>query len=347
MSDNQDNSTQDSSSDQNTQDSNQTPVVYEDSDRPKRKILPWAIGIGVGGAIVLGIVLIIIFTRKSTTSSGSGGGSKSSSTTSTGTVPSGGTCTNIGDCVYGTYCAQNSTCMVGTPKQTGDNCTDHNQCVIGTYCPTGVQQCVTGGPGLFGDTCQTNTDCSIPYICQSQLKVCATTSTSTSSSTVPSCTKLGVYRLIHNTDFQLLESTSPTLPDGTWTYYPNALPIWYGCATGGTGMVPLYRWLKSSTGDSMWSPSNLTLFTGGSGNQGYSVTNSGQPIFYVYSSKVSDSVLPLYSLYGHQDDFNIDYHCSAVNTTTINGGWGSIVYNSGTVFDGPSGTGLLGYVYIA
>jgi hypothetical protein len=313
-----------------------TPLLKEPPKKNK-KVLPWIIGFGVGSVVVLVAILAIVFTRAPKHHIIH---TRTLCSHNSSDIPViGAACTE--QCVEGAYCGTDKICHSGTALQIGDNCTTDSQCATGLYCPTGIQQCSFGGPGLSGDSCNTTSDCSIPYTCNSN--TCGTVLFSQENT---SCTKVSVYRIVNNTSFQLLESISSTLPNN-WYYYPNSSPIWYGCNSGGTGLVPLYGWTKASTGDFMWSLSNTTLFIGTAGNQGYTVSNN--PILYIYSSKLNNSMLPLYCLVGYQNDTNVTYHCSAVNTTTINGGWNSIVYNSlsGTIFDPASGTGILGYVYIS
>jgi hypothetical protein len=149
---------------------------------------------------------------------------------------------------------------------------------------------------------------------------------------------------------QLKDTTSPSLPSGgQWKFYPSTAPIWYGCSSSQTGSIPLYGW-SNPQGDFVWSPSKTTLFTGQSGNNGYTVTNGGNPILHIYSTKTSANQFPVYSLVGHSMDYNMDFHTTAVNTTTISdSSWqGDIVYNSpsGTIYSSEYGTGRLGYVFI-
>jgi hypothetical protein len=158
---------------------------------------------------------------------------------------------------------------------------------------------------------------------------------------------VAVYRTRNTNTNQLKESLIPTTPSG-WVYYPNASPIWYGCNASGTGTIPLYGWANSSTGDFMFAKTGTSpLFGNGLGNNGYTVTNSGLPLLHIYTTKVSTAALPVYGLTGFQSDTNDEYHCTAINSNTLDGGWSEIVYNGPSTYDTDSATGLLGYALIS
>lgn len=300
----------------------------------------------IGGFVVIvvvAVVVILVTGRASSSSSSSSRGSGATgSNTTPGIIAQGYPCSKISDCVTGTFCAENRTCVLGTARDIDSPCVHDRQCLVGTHCANG-NICVEGTGKKRGETCTISNNCVIGYNCVSSS--CSSSSSSTTSS--PASTtgvKIPVYRTFKASRQQFIDSANPAYGS---IFYPNSTPIWYGISASGTGRIPIYGWLNTNVGvlpgDWVWSKSNSEPFTGAT--NGYVIQNNGKPILYLYSSKINSEVLPIYRLLGFDPNYSKTYHTTQVNSTTLEApdtGYG-ISYSS----DDSQVTPLLGYGFVA
>lgn len=244
-------------------------------------------------------------------------------------TPTGGNCSQLSACASGNFCNEDGICTQGVALTEGQACTGTQQCILGTICNANNICVASVTNGNVGQSCNSNANCNLGLICDSSTRVCKapTTTTVAPGVTTPppsvlcdSTQRIGVYRIYTARDRQLSDTTNP--PVGSTFYPPQASPIWYGCTTSGPNRIPLYSWVKGRR-DRVFSLSNRNPFeyTG----HGYTLENSGNPMAYVYSSKVDNSVVPLIRLSGENQDEQKVYHTTSVQPPPIH--HHDIVYN--------------------
>lgn len=236
-------------------------------------------------------------------------------------IPTGGTCSQLSACASGNFCNEDGICTQGIALTEGQPCTETQQCIFGTICNANNICVASVTNGNVGQPCNSNANCNLGLVCDSSTRICKapTTTTAAPGATTPPPSyvlcdrsqRIGVYRIYTARDRQLSDTINP--PVGSVFYPPQPSPIWYGCTTSGSNRIPLYSWVKGR--DRVFSLSNQNPFdyTG----HGYTLENNGNPIVYVYSSKVDNSVVPLFRLSGENQDEGKVYHTTSVQPPPI------------------------------
>jgi hypothetical protein len=294
-------------------------------------------------------------------------------------------CSQVDDCVPGSYCTAEGRCQAGDPVDITATCTKNIQCRIGMYCPAEVQLCKAGSGGVEDTVCEKDSDCILGLACQTVegvTKLCTklkpSGSTSGAAATLTPTNRMvmkrvvimnGTKTMVRDTyDIDLITQSpwnlnySATGSGWGYRFLPDSSgrTEWYGSRSPGAGLIPLYVWaLNDATYINSTDPRKVVAWILSPYNKNTGpfprfdvefckIGNNGNPVIYIWKEKDNDpNRLPLYITSDASDTSVHPMWSAVVNGRTLQHQdiQNRILY-SGTTFDRRSNTGPVGYVYI-